>query len=70
MSDFQRTKRTGLESAWDKEKNYMAIHRWKTMLKDRICLLTLNTTVVVTNESIAFKKAQNKQTKSPEEANR
>lgn len=48
----------------------MARHRWKMMLKDRICLLTLNTTVVVTNESIAFKKAQNKQTKNPEEANR
>lgn len=39
------------------------------MIKDRICLFTLNATVVMINESIAFKKAQNKQTKNPEEAN-
>lgn len=37
--------------------------------KDRICLPTLNATAVMINESIAFKKAQNKQTKNPEEAN-
>lgn len=43
-----------------KKKKYTARHRWKVMLKDRICLPTLNTTVVMINESIAFKKAQNK----------
>lgn len=39
------------------------------MLKDKICLFTLNVTMVMINESIPFKKAQNTQTKSPEEAN-
>lgn len=39
----------------------MERHRWKLMLKDRTRLFTLNATVVTINESIAFKKDQNKQ---------
>lgn len=42
----------------------MEKHRWKLMLKDKICLFTLNATMVMINESIPFKKAQNIQTKT------
>lgn len=39
------------------------------MLKDRISLFTLNAMMVMINESIAFKKDQNKEKKKPEETN-